>query len=827
MRRTGRVVAAVTLAFLLGCGAGGKPSGAESPAAALPDVRLAKDRPPVVLVSREGDPMAALSVAVAVPALTEAADAEPAVALAGMVEARLLARGLDARVTPQWDGYRVVALVSGAEAAARTTRLLREALAARVGDADVAAAKGKLAALGKRPLSDVALLRWARCTSALHALPARAGKSGTDLTGTQLESWRKGAHVRGNVAYALAGPRAVGEAVAGAVARDSAWDSGDSGATRTTASSGFDADVYDATAERIPADARVYVTLDVGSSSAAVATAEALGDVHGPLSTRLSALEVPFRVRDITGAAHASGGCVGVVLESVKAPLAAAVATGDWAARVADAVALVRLEAVVHLADQAQALDGRVLARRAGDARDAAERAAWWALSEAPGAASKPPAAPRTIGGFAALGVPRRRGAQDTPLEPTRPALTAALTKANASWEKPVVEGRVRVEPGQGESWVLVASPCGTDGESEADAGLTALFVVAAASAAAPTPDVRVEPWIVADGAGLVAHGPARPGESPAAHARRLADVAAEAFAARPLTPAALARAQGELASRGGQADVSTLGVLANALAPGRPSSVVPWGQEDTVVKAADAAVVARAEALRAGPIRTAVLASRDMSEIDAAVRATDRWVERHGEGERTCRASPRTAPPRAGTYAARPRPGSAPEALLAYPFAGADPAAARAARVLVEALDGPNGLLSTSVVPMAGVARSAGATILGSPRAPALVLRVTADEATLDGAVMQARALVDRIHREGLPGTTLERSLQRSQASATTRLLDPRARLVSAWRGDALADGKAAPAATAEELRAFTQRWLGEESLIVVASRAERPTAP
>ena len=60
-------------------------------------------------------------------------------------------------------------------------------------------------------------------------------------------------------------------------------------------------------------------------------------------------------------------------------------------------------------------------------------------------------------------------------VEPSRETLGAAIERANAAWKKPVAEARLRVEPGQGEAWVLVASPCGTDAETEADSGLTSL----------------------------------------------------------------------------------------------------------------------------------------------------------------------------------------------------------------------------------------------------------------------------------------------------------------------------------------------------------------
>src|SRR5439155_21277428 len=139
-------------------------------------------------------------------------------------------------------------------------------------------------------------------------------------------------------------------------------------------------------------------------------------------------------------------------------------------------------------------------------------------------------------------------------------------------------ELRTRVEAGQGEAWVLFASPCGTDGESDTDAGLTALVSMAAAESARTTPETHVEPWIVPDGAGLVAHGPPLPGESPAAHARRLADVIARAFAGEPISTSALSHARSSLLDLDARSDGAALGVLANALAPSRPSSVIATG---------------------------------------------------------------------------------------------------------------------------------------------------------------------------------------------------------------------------------------------------------
>src|SRR5439155_635443 len=104
--------------------------------------------------------------------------------------------------------------------------------------------------------------------------------------------------------------------------------------------------------------------------------------------------------------------------------------------------------------------------------------------------------------------------------KPRRPATDARRIWPRASPTQP----RSRLEPGQGEAWVLIASPCGTDGETETDAGLTALFATAATDEARVSGDARVEPWVTADGVGILVHGPALASETPATHARRLAD---------------------------------------------------------------------------------------------------------------------------------------------------------------------------------------------------------------------------------------------------------------------------------------------------------------
>lgn len=852
------------------CGPGAPahaPSAASRTAALLPDVRIAKDRPPVVLVAREGDPSGAVVVAVTTSGLDgNDDDPEAAVALAGVVEARLAARGLAPVVVPSWSGFRAAVLVATADAVPAASDGLREALTAAVDEKDVSAAKKKLAALAARPLRDASLARWARCVGSPHALPSRAGKSGDDLVAARLEKWRAGAHGLGRVAFAVAAPSPMAESVATAIARGPAWKNGARAPSAPAPSGAIDVDVYEAAAES--GATVIHATLDMDTGSDAVTTAEALGDPHGPLASRLAALDLPFRLREVTATAEPRGGCVGMVLEA--APSLAAVSTSatgssstDLAARVADAVALVHVEAQVHLAEGGAGLDGRRLARRAGDAREAAERAAWWGLADAwipPNAAATAATtasagAPSTTSttasssarangttlpmrGSIALGVPLRRGAAPTAestLEPARDVLASAVQRATLSWQKPVAEGRSRVEPGQGETWVLIASPCGTESETDADAGLTALFTVATAEMAKSSPEARVEPWIVPDGAGLLVHGPALPGETGSAQARRLADVVARSFASDPIALPAVARARAELLRHDARTDGPALGIVASAVSPGHTSWFIATGREDTLGRSADAAVLARAQALRAGPLRVAVLANVDAAQADAALRAADRWIDRRASEARTCRPATAAALARPGTYAIDTRLGAAPEAYLAFPFAAGDEKARAAASVVAAAFDGEGGLLEKAFGITAanaatgnGLARSWSARVLGWPRAPALVVRIVSTQAALDDAVMQARALVDRVKKSGLAPADHDRATAAAAREAVAIALDPRARVVATWRDEAVPTAAQAQTqrksrATIEDVRAFTAKYLTEDSMVVVAARPAR----
>ncbi|HEX8791039.1 MAG TPA: hypothetical protein VF765_08795 [Polyangiaceae bacterium] len=807
-----RRLAFAAISLLLACGGGG-------PAALRPETAgamarsVGKGRPPLGVVARDGDAGAGVAVAVSTEGLAADRGAVAGVSLAALVEARLAAKGVPAEAVGGWGGWRLRALAAAAGDAAGIVAALRDAMLAPVtaGEPALEAVRRKVEALGKRPLADRALLEVARCTGEPFGLGADPGP-----TAAELESWRAAAHGLGRVAFGVAGNGAMVRATGDALASGPAWPAAAPFTPAPWATGEEPVGVYDASGEVAPGAARVVVTAWTGAPERAVAAAAALADAHGALASRLAALDAPARVTSVVATAHPEGGCVAAWIDVAARDLG-----GDVPARIATAAALARQEVAVELADTTASPDlGERLALDAADPRDAAERAAWWSLA---GRAAGHERDAR-VGLFVGVAVPR-----DAPPGAAAPAgdIRAAIDRATLAWHAPVVEARVRVERGQGETWVLLASPCGTLPEGAGDAGSGAAVAEAAALQSGPGTDARVEPFVATDAVGVLAHGPARPGESPAAQARRIGDLAARALAGEPLDPGATTRARTVLLARAGQLDARVLGALGAASAPGHPSWVDPLGTALGIGSGSDDELALRAAAVRAGPLRVAVLANADTAQADAAVRAADRWIARRPGEVRACTPAPTPVVPRAGTYAVPLPAGATPEALLGIPLPPGDDDARVAATWIAAALGGSDGLLAhalggASSGAASALANASSAAVLGAPRAPVLAIRVAADDASLDAAVAQVRALLDRLRQGALREEDRARAAQSLARTALAASLDPRARTIELWRG-----ASPSPAPSLEALRAFAASNLHDDGLVIVAARVPRAPPP
>jgi hypothetical protein len=813
------------LAASYACAAPVHPAAAPSAEPGVPATRpTGAARPPLAVVVRDGDPRGALALAVVTESIADDRGAMVGVALAALVAGRLSARGIDATAVGGWSGWRLRALVETPAEAAALVDAVRTALLTPVapGEPALAAVARKTAALQRRPLPAEALAETARCTGDAYAAPGSAPP-----TPAELEAWRAAAHGLGRIALASAGAASLADATAAAIARSAPWPAARPLAPAPWPQPDAPPAIYDASGELPPGGARIVVTAWTSTPERAVLAAPGVGGARGPLASRLEALDSPARLRSVVATAHPDGGCLAATVDLPPEALGA-----DVPSRIATAATLTAQEVAVELADVSGRSDARDPVGVATDPRDAAERAAWWHL-----AGPRRGTAPNEVRVELSVGVAPPRdaatgGAVATDLRgpgvavPPE-AIRGAIDRATLAWHVPVVEVRSAIERGQGEAWILLASPCGTAAEGASDAGLGAAVALESAFAARDGAggDAYAEPFVAPDGLGVLVHGRARGGESPPAQARRLADLAARAFAADAVDPDRAASTRARLLLDASRPDARIHEALARALSPAHPSWLDPMGTLLGAGSASNEAIALRASALRAGPLRVAVLANVDAVQAEAAARAVDRWIARRPGEARACPAP--TAPPgaRAGMYTVD-RPGAGPsEAWLALPLALEDAASRPAAESIAAALDGSEGLLARSLgpprpdAPEPGLARSWSASIVGVPRAPALVVRIAADDDRLDGAVAEIRGLLQRLQRDGLRDddrTRAAASLARERLAAS---LDPRARAVALWRGDV-----GSPSPSADAVRAFASAALRDEALVVVAARPRRP---
>jgi hypothetical protein len=757
------------------------------------EVREIAERPRLTLVSRDGDPSPAIVAAVGTDA-----GAAGSTALAALVEARLRAAGFAVDTLADQSALRV------RWSAPEVTRLAPffEALSASFhapvaeGTPELALAAERLRALRRHPLDAPELAPVAACTGRLGIAAADPALEPSTPQGARaLEALRRGALDAGHTSVAVVGPSSFCLTAARALEDSAGWERG--------AAPSDPWPVADALAvyPSPRATLRIDLALRVPDPHAAVAAADRLGAESSPLVARLDALRVPFRAVEVVGAARPRGGCVGVTLE------ARGHVDADGAARAAAiAAAVARKEARIALS---RGGDPTLAARQvlsAEEAVEAASRAAWWALAGPAGAAPERSAI--------AVGLPAsrdRRGA--LPVERAREEVARELERPEGAV---AIERRVSVERGQGELWLLLASPCGPD-EGGLEAGTAALAAMAAA-ASSVSADVTVEPWISADGVGVLAHGgPRSPLEPAALVAERVGDAAGRAIAAAPLTAESLALARASLVDhleRTRGSAPQALEAFLTALRPERPSELDPFGLARRVAAAGAEPIRARLRALAASPLRLAILANADVAQASAAAAHVDRWLSPRPAEVGACGAAS-AAPPHHRRAEVRfpggDRLGRAMIGALVPPRGAPDHDLAELAAL---ALDGDGGLLASALPP----ATRGSARVLGGPRSAALLVEIDGPEESIGAAITATKTLLERLGREPAEATALARAASRAAALEREAAKTPRRRLVALWTGRVPSPVAPAP----DRLRAFFASALRDDELVVVEARPE-----
>ena len=807
----GRLALAAALVVVSGCGAGrgrlepvrGDGHGAHDLGL---EVHAAGGRPRLAIVRREGDPQAALAVELRVDDAATFGSARVA-AITALIAARLEAGGVIA-VEPIAGARlgRVRGLVPqlGAPVATMLDDALRTPFSAA--DPTLPQVRRALDLYALRAVEDPALDRVARCLDRPLRSPSFQPLAGDELVKT-VESWRAAALHANLLAVGVVG------AGSGVDAFAAAWRSapvlGADAPSLPLATSASGPFVVPATGSTEGA----LLVVDGIPRGATTAVLDSLLEREGPLALRLRASD-EWRARAIVGAARPEGGCVVLELEAPRP-------TKEWNADRAVMRAAVALEIARQETDRAlerghplaDADAARLAIATGGDAREAADRAAWWSW---PAAATAARTTVTLQVPLAAAGksVPPTGLDADALVAALRPKLAAALDRAKLAWARSEIDVRARVEPGQGEQWALVGSPCGVGHEAVGDAGLAAIATSALVVDAAPRAafdDVVLEPWSSTHGVGVVAHAPARVGEAPAALARRVADAAARAFAASFPGTSAIAGvridALAPLVSPGAESLLVRRGLHAEA--PEHPSWLDPLGDADGIAKVGVEAVALRLATLRAGPLRLALLDNVDAEQTDAAARAADRWTPRRPGETRSCPLVDVGATPKGAIHPLAVKSGAG--AAFAFPV---DDAQRDAVEVLARVLAGPDGRLAQALT---GAALRSDARLVRGLGRSALIVVVLAPDPDLDAVVGKVRALFEQLRGSGLGADDLVRGAHGATIAATVRRLDPRARLIDVF----LSEGMVTSAPVdLPRLRAVALQVLDEDRAQLVLAR-------
>ena len=380
----------------------------------------------------------------------------------------------------------------------------------------------------------------------------------------------------------------------------------------------------------------------------------------------------------------------------------------------------------------------------------------------------------------------------------------------------PIAERRLAVERGQGELWLLVASPCALTLEGSWDAGRTALAALTAAGQADGRLGVTIEPWVSADGVGLIAHGGlAWADESPQDLARRVASAAGQALLGATFEPQVFDQAKSTvLAMLASDGAAGYAGFAAKAV-PGHPSWIVPWGASDRQLGATLEDVHARWRQVQGAPMRVAVLANVDTAQAELAASRLDRWLL-DSAGARPCTEVPRGEPPQPGQHSLAPTKGALGQLVVGVTLPGNTPADVALARQLVAALDGDDGLLRRRLPDLARVT----ARLLGGGRGRAVVVEARAARSQLASARDRVTKVLADLASGGLTAPYRRRGYERAQAAWRGHQRDPSVRLAALWRGERSEPQPGEP--TEAQWRSWLARALRSDRLIVLTEQPD-----
>ncbi|HEX2873093.1 MAG TPA: hypothetical protein VHP33_17645 [Polyangiaceae bacterium] len=747
---------------LLGCGSAQHPTQSRPVEAGGPSSRIEErslsDRPPLSVIERQGDP----EVAIAFASLAAAAPDLHA-ALGEVLSLRLSRAGFPTQLVAHGLGFELILLAENPERARLATQALLQALSRPLTTAELAAVPAPSETEQAAPSAV------AQCSA---ELPNR--RRITDAA--ELDRERIATFARDRAAVAVVGDEDAAAAVGNALAAGPDWP--ELGRVRSSLA---ERDVTEVLRGR----ATLSVAVTVANADRALSAAASLGDPKSALGARLAGLGSGLRLRRVVATAHPVGACLRIDSDVDASPL-------PDARRLGFAIQLIEEEAGLSLAKASDENRLEATALSATDPRLAARAAAYGALLE--------PASTELGARLVALSAP-----DEAPLVPS---IEAAIEQARA--EAPVLEQRLRVESGQPGMWALVTTPCAAVNERAENAGHAAVLFSAAAAGA--TRGVRLEPWVGAEGLGLLGFAERAPGESDAEAAARLGDALGQALLAPP-SALEVATARADLLKAAGSEPHPLLDGLLEALAPSHFGALVPRGSATSLQSASREAVLARQRELLRSPHRLAILSPTSAGDAAVVTRSLSRWLKTP-DARRAAPCDSELAAPVRGELSLPP--GSTAEgSYLGFRV----PAKAGAElNLLAELLNQPGGALARTLAEpdLAGAAR---ALVFGTSSARALVVQISAFEGREQEALSRVQKLFERLASGGgLIQAELEAAIAKQRSARRLAALDPRYRLVQL-----LEPGPPAPV-DAAALRRLTASLRPEAAVVARQSARQLP---
>jgi hypothetical protein len=771
----------VLAAFWLGACAAAPP-GPPPQAAAITAARVSNQdnpyRPRLTLVERDGDPKRGVALAVYV-----AASPSAALALSILVEARFRDAGLgQASVHPSASGFIVHALAASPEDVSRFVEVANSALVGpvTVADAERVASHWRAAPPPRAAAATDAAV--ARCSGELVLPPDAEGPASVP---TRLAPWL--ASVRaGDVALAVVGSRDYLDAGLDALAELSPW-------TRlgTTGAVQFQGELAGAQPTATGAQS-LSVALWGVPPAAAIAGAERFGEPESMLAVRVGAGFPPWSVWRVASNLNRGGACLRVDLRASGAPPSL------------DAVA-VSVESTVDEMEHTLArlepgpwtVAKQVLVMEGPD--QAAAVAAWQALTAAVPDNDSPPRRIVHYMGPLADGVSAERV--------TRGFAVAAAARV------PELDPRRGIEAGQGQFWMLLASPCGTTSEDGTSAGALALALQATALGHDAASGVQLEPWLNVDAMGILAHaGPATPYESPSGQAERVADALARALLAAGPAPDVIDGARETLLQALPAGPAPGLALAMRQTTANHPSYLDARGTWASLTAISARGAQLERERFVRTKLRLASLGNHDEAQVEAAERRLGALLRSVDPGAAEC--PPRSAgAPVPGRYVVDAPGVQDADAVISIPLPAAVGGPSEEARWTEWLMNRPGGWLNQALQ-KPGLVSTARARALGGGAAAALVIEVHAVDDKHEEAVAQVRGLLGRLRVGAATAADVKVAREQLAQNEASRRLNPRGRLVDLWYG------AQRPGATLESLHALHRAAFEAGREVVVMTR-------